>query len=1357
MEVNHAHSRLDTPTCGLCKRPLHWWNAGPPEVDHQTDPTGFLSVWWSVFTGLRTLDPQYPRVWAYKCNHLTDAALENPGPSDDMLFRGVQQWSKPPRGLEGLQRGHFPNNCIPSPWPSHPWTGLALRDAPTPVALWRLASWQYIHETGRFRSEHLRWWTNYLWPNISWENLLDWVRAPGRTYLFIGPPWRSQSSTGSMTVDSGPRNQRSWIGTPNGRFRIRGDTPMEVWATHPPPSYFRRWQEYALRLAAGGLLVETWSQFLPALSTAAPASRLVYHEEGWEEDGLSRSPNLAWLTWTQVLAAHVVRRGPPGWVIQHLPPAPEHVCPNLPPGQDYRKYRNLVRPVVIPEVDGGERVTGRTISLCQGLWWAVIWHARDRTNSIPPLLLADLMDSVFPEISIKEWLRLGQDLQNNISRLGTHLAGAYRANTLLRATDTRVPNQFWHRLSHPWATLDTTRWAFLRGWTTWLGRYLSLGDRIRLARAARETLPAPSGLASETREADELAYLQALRYFTIPWFTDHNSVPRLTPDFHPFHGWRVGEAANPGPHQLLGTTVGEIAATYGSDTIGSLTSADRNATRDPGNRPVFTTPRKVERNRCLSTHEDNGKVACRRATERQCGGMIHTYDACTPAQTRAYDHLRGHRIGEAAHPGPPLAQWDERDGEPWEAHEPQGPPTPLTDELSSRIPSPGVQWTQKRVCSPFLDVAQWMAQDCPRYKWVTFEWLERSQGQKPPRWIRIADRTGRWQGVLEFPPDSDLPDDGSAKHLWWSARDLRPAPPARMTRKRQPSGAMVLARPMDPPTDTPRLMFGSGLTLAPLRVVASNTPWNTQISCFGAPGSTKGNVFAELCSGAFATMVHAAPQVGLHPQQAWDKDATRAGNAARIEGAHACIFRSWDMTDDTRWRHLSHTDIWGIGIPCQSTSNAGRSGGRRDDRDLFGTLVNMLRHIRPAVVVIEVVPGFWNPRTPHMGILLDEIRTLPYLLEGRELDIEHYLPQKRKRGVLVLTRWDLYRMPRPDAPSIAAVAWPARHPLRPLAYNFLLGADDNRLQDETLHIGSDDLQQLSPYRRHPSWPAHPAFTRILHTLAWTIMKSYARTTAFPYPWMGQIVQNTNGGLRWLHPRELARFQGLPDTFPLPTDRSQACEWVGDALPPLAAGWFLARALYTIHREIPTLKSTEALLYNHWCENYMCSWTTPLPDEDRVWEPQSPTIPPGDTAGRTRAVCPMCDRALPATTRLCNCPGAAECPTELTLRVHTSRSWGDPIPYGFLLHLLPGGWTRWKRRADDVTWSLPGAPCPSSTNIRDWIFTRMAEDGWRCTGSRPHYWTMTDHLWGFRIYLVIILSDEWWPEKPVHPLPGHPGG
>ena len=76
----------------------------------------------------------------------------------------------------------------------------------------------------------------------------------------------------------------------------------------------------------------------------------------------------------------------------------------------------------------------------------------------------------------------------------------------------------------------------------------------------------------------------------------------------------------------------------------------------------------------------------------------------------------------------------------------------------------------------------------------------------------------------------------------------------------------------------------------------------------------------------FATMTQVAPAAGFRPQQAWDKDATRTGNARKACQDAECKFRTWDLTDTSRWRHLSSTDVWGIGIPCQSTSGAGKGG-----------------------------------------------------------------------------------------------------------------------------------------------------------------------------------------------------------------------------------------------------------------------------------------------------------------------------------------------------------------------------------------------------------------------------------------------
>ncbi len=137
---------------------------------------------------------------------------------------------------------------------------------------------------------------------------------------------------------------------------------------------------------------------------------------------------------------------------------------------------------------------------------------------------------------------------------------------------------------------------------------------------------------------------------------------------------------------------------------------------------------------------------------------------------------------------------------------------------------------------------------------------------------------------------------------------------------------------------------------------------------------------------------------------------------------------------------------------------------------------------------------------------------------------------------------------------------------------------------------------------------------------------------------------------------------------------------------------------------------------------------------------------------------MCDRSLPRSTQACNCPGFSERPSDLTLGVHTSRRWGEPIPYGFLIHALPTKRTRWRRSLCRNGWSLPGGPCPSRTSILAWITSCMAEDGWKPTRDPPYYWLTRDSLWGFKIFFISILYDEWRPREPMAladvPVQGH---
>ncbi len=275
-------------------------------MNPQDDPVGFISLWWSCFTDLSSQGCPVQREWAHKYRYLTDQARKRPGPTSEILVQGLRRWPSPPRGFEGLQHGQTLHDSIPSPWHTHPWTGTPLQDAPVTIALWRMATWSWVHETGRFRSEHLRQWIACLWPEISWDALLDWVRTPGITDLGIHD---------SATEDDGALHDahpwRTCFRDTYCHVHIQTKMPVESWARHPPPSSFRRWQEYALRSAAGGLLSEAWSDFFYSTNFIATNSRLVYYTDDPRPDSSTPGAPLAWTTWTQVLVAHIVQRGDP--------------------------------------------------------------------------------------------------------------------------------------------------------------------------------------------------------------------------------------------------------------------------------------------------------------------------------------------------------------------------------------------------------------------------------------------------------------------------------------------------------------------------------------------------------------------------------------------------------------------------------------------------------------------------------------------------------------------------------------------------------------------------------------------------------------------------------------------------------------------------------------------------------------------------------------------------------------------------------------------------------------------------------------------------------------------------------------
>ena len=318
----------------------------------------------------------------------------------------------------------------------------------------------------------------------------------------------------------------------------------------------------------------------------------------------------------------------------------------------------------------------------------------------------------------------------------------------------------------------------------------------------------------------------------------------------------------------------------------------------------------------------------------------------------------------------------------------------------------------------------------------------------------------------------------------------------------------------------------------------------------------------ELCCGAFGPFSAAANALGMHAKMEVDKDPDRMTllrtTRRIIPGADEAAVV--DLTDQAQWYRLQGADVWTIGAPCQSTSSAGAQRGANDPRDLFATMWALVSRLRPPVVVIEVVPGFWADGA-HAGRLAG-LAGHPYVAYASELELSTYVPQNRRRGCVILVRLDI---DGPGAEALVRAAWPLQEGGPPTVGLWQVTRRENPNADreaEVLRVDDDLLVALGPRERTPSWPGGRTFSRVLGDVSGTVMAAYGPPAGLPHPWYAQIAYDVTlapPGYRWLRPRELARLQGLPEQVALEGVARRDWRAIGDALPPVMAGLFLCKA------------------------------------------------------------------------------------------------------------------------------------------------------------------------------------------------------
>ena len=366
-------------------------------------------------------------------------------------------------------------------------------------------------------------------------------------------------------------------------------------------------------------------------------------------------------------------------------------------------------------------------------------------------------------------------------------------------------------------------------------------------------------------------------------------------------------------------------------------------------------------------------------------------------------------------------------------------------------------------------------------------------------------------------------------------------------------------------------------------------------------------------------------QAGFRSFDFFDKDAKACATLQHNIATGSCMIDGRVFECDLslmEWL-TAGTDIrlLAAGAPCQPFSIGGSRRGHDDNRNLFPTLLKVIKTLRPRAVLIENVRGLERgSHKPYLDYLLKQLRypeigprgdeswadhedrlsrhehcsdaTATYRVMWRVLNSADYgVPQVRHRLFIVATSAELpeYDFPEPTH-SKQSLIWHQ--------------SDRDYWERRNLPAQKHDTRNKSSIDGAPStrpWvtvrdaiadlpPAHSE-ERGASDNHWSIpgARTYAGHTGSSLDWPSKTIkagthgvpggENTvacdNGQVRYYTLREMARVQSFPDEHYFVGSRSNVIRQIGNAVPPTLAAAVaspLANILFTA--DCPTTPETE---------------------------------------------------------------------------------------------------------------------------------------------------------------------------------------